>query len=112
MQPDVLSKDALLERVGGDAALLGAMATLFLEEYPGYIAGIREAVVRRDARALEGTAHILKGSVSNFMALSVAQAAETLEVMGRTGHLEGAERALVELVAEVERLTPVLEKLK
>ena len=112
MPLDVLSKDAALARVGGDGALLGAMATLFLEECPRHLAGIRAAVASHDARALEGTAHALKGSVSNFMAPAVEQAAETLELMGRAGNLSGAEQALVELDTELRRLTPVLEQLQ
>lgn len=112
MPPDVLSRDALLARVGGDAALLSAMASLFLQEYPGYLAGIREAVVSHDARALENTAHALKGSVSNFLAQAATQAAQTLELMGRAGNLDGAERALATLESEVARLTPDMEMLQ
>jgi HPt (histidine-containing phosphotransfer) domain-containing protein len=112
MPPDVLNKDALLARVGGDAALLGAMAALFLEECPAHLAGIRAAVAGHDARALERTAHALKGAVSNFKALAAEHAAQILEQMGRAGNLDGAERALVDLERAVERLAPVLEKLR
>ena len=112
MVPDVVSKDALLARLGGDAALLGAMAALFLEEYPRYLAGIRDAVVRHDARELERTAHGLKGSVSNFMASESAQAAQALETMGRAGSLAHAEQALAELEAALGRLRPVLESFR
>lgn len=111
MSPDVLNKDALLARVGGDAALLGAMAALFLEECPKYLDDVRQAVVGHDAPALERAAHALKGSVSNFRALATEHAAQTLEQMGRAGDLTGVERALRDLESAVERLTPVLKEL-
>ena len=109
---DLVGKDALLARVGGDAGLLGAMAAMFLDECPRHISGIRQAVVSHDARSLESTAHALRGSVSNFTARRASQAALNLELMGRDGDLTGSDRALVELEAELERLVPVLEELK
>lgn len=108
---DIPGRDALLARVGGDAVLLGAMAALFLEECPEYLSSIRRAVVGRDARALEGAAHTLRGSVSNFAADRTAQAALRLEMMGREGDLAGSDQALLALEDELARLRPVLEEL-
>ena len=111
-QQDIVGRDALLARVGGDAGLLGEMAALFLDECPRHVSGIRQAVVSRDARSLEGAAHALRGSVSNFTARRASQAALSLELMGRDGDLTGSEQALVALEVELERLKPVLEELK
>jgi HPt (histidine-containing phosphotransfer) domain-containing protein len=102
--------DTLLARLGGDAALLGEMAALFLDECPAHVSGIRQAVTGRDARALESAAHALRGSVSNFAADRTVQAALQLELMGRDGNLTEAEQALHNLEDELERLRPVLEE--
>ena len=109
---DIVGKDALLARVGGDAELLGEMAAMFLDECPRHVSGIRQAVAGHDARSLESAAHALRGSVSNFTARRASQAALSLELMGRDGDLTGSEQALAALEEELERLKPVLEELK
>lgn len=109
---EIPDRDTLLARVGGDAALLGAMAALFLDECPRHLAGIRQAVASNDATGLESTAHALRGSVSNFTAHRASQSALKLELMGRDGSFTGSEQALGELEAEIEHLRPVLEELK
>ena len=106
---DILSKDTLLARVEGDVALLGEMAATFLGECPKYLSDIRQAVASCDSRALQSTAHTLKGSVANFTAHRATQAALRLEMMARDGDLTKSEPALLELEDEIERLKPVLE---
>jgi CheY-like chemotaxis protein len=108
---DLLNRDALLERVEGDVALLGDMAAMFLQECPKHLSDIRQAVANRDSAALQTSAHTLKGSVSNFTAHKAAQAALQLEMMGRDGDLTRSEPALFELENEIERLKPALEGL-
>jgi CheY-like chemotaxis protein len=110
LPPEVLDKATLLDRVEGDMELLGDMASMFLQECPRYLLEVRQAVARRDAAALQSSAHTLKGSVGNFAALKAAQAALQLEMMGREGDLAKSEPALRELEVEIERLKPVLEE--
>jgi len=102
--------DVLLERLGGDAALLGEMAALFLDECSAHVSSIRQAVAARDARALESAAHALRGSASNFGAERTVQAALRLELMGRQEDFMASAQALRNLDDELERLRPVLEK--
>lgn len=109
--PEIPDRDALLARVGGDTALLGAMAALFLDECPGMLAGIRQAVASNDAVGLASTAHAMRGSVSNFTVRRASQSALRLEQMGRDGDLTRSEQALEELEDEIARLRPVLEEL-
>jgi signal transduction histidine kinase/DNA-binding response OmpR family regulator len=108
---DVLNKDTLLASVDGDVELLGEMAAIFLDECPKRLSDIRHAVASSDARALQRTAHTLKGSVANFTAHTATQAAMRLEMMGRDGDLTESEPALIELEGEIERLKPALEAL-
>jgi PAS domain S-box-containing protein len=101
----VFDRDAALARVGHDEKLLGEMAGLFLEESAKLLARLREAVARRDAAALEQSAHSLKGSVANFAAASSYTAAERLEAVGKTGDWAVVELSFAELEKEIDRLT-------
>ena len=107
---EVLDRAALLERVEGDRALLAELVGLFLQDCPRLLAGIREAVARGDAKALERAAHACKGAVSNFAAPAATAAALRMEQMSREGNLAQAAEGCAALEAEIERLNPVLEE--
>lgn len=102
---------AFLRTLHGDAALAGAMAALFLSECPRQLEGVRQAVAAGDAAALEQAAHLLRGSVGNFVANEATAAAARLEAFGRTGDLAQAAGALPALEAAIERLTPALREI-
>ena len=108
----VVDMNALLIRVEGDKNLLAQMAELFLEECPQSLSTIREAVLRRDAKELERSAHTLKSAVGNFAAQKAMEAALELETMARDGDLNDAEKAYQALEQEIERLKPVLANLR
>jgi HPt (histidine-containing phosphotransfer) domain-containing protein len=55
--------------------------------------------------------HTLKGEVGNFGARAAFQAALKVEMLGRSGNLEGIEPAWAALEAEVQRLLPALTAL-
>jgi HPt (histidine-containing phosphotransfer) domain-containing protein len=103
-----LDVEAFLRNVRGDTALAAAMASLFLTECPGQLEAVRRAVASGDARALEEAAHLLKGTVGNFVASEATAAAARLEAYGRSGNVTMAPDALLALEAALERLTPAL----
>jgi PAS domain S-box-containing protein len=109
---NLLDRPTALARVGGDSELLRELAGLFLEEYPRLLEEVRAAVDAEDAVRLKGVAHSLKGSVDNFAAAAVYEAALTLEMLGRNGNLSGAREAYGTLVREMERLRPALAALR
>ena len=108
---DAIDEVAFLHRVGGSWSLLREVAAIFVEDSPGMLEGICDAVTGHDAKALFASAHKLKGSVVNFSARGAAQAALKLERMGVVGELAGAEVAYAELNAEVTRVREALSKL-
>lgn len=110
-RPALLDLEMALSRVSDDPELLREVAHLFLEDYPKALDEIRRAAESRDAQTLERSAHSLKGSVANFGAEPVVQAALRLETMGRNRSLEQAAEALAQLEAALERLRPELESL-
>ncbi len=75
------------------------------------ISDIRDAVKDGDAEALQKAAHALKGSVSNFAAEAAAQAAQRLEMMGRTRAMSDASHAFKELEREIDRVREGLSAL-
>ena len=97
-----------LERLGGDEELLREVASLFLDEYPMLLREIRTAASARDAEALQRAAHSMKGSVSNFGAEGVYQAAFALEKKGRAGDLESLEPCIDRLACALEHIHPAL----
>ena len=108
----VVDRAAVLDRVGGDEELLREIIDIFLEEYPSLVAGIRDAVEKKDAGALERSAHNLKGSVSNFGAESATRAAADLELMGRKGEIQRAPVVVEVLELELVSLHNALNNLQ
>ena len=100
-----------LERLGGDEELLREVARLFLGEYPTLMAEIRNAARKNDHDALQRAAHSMKGSVSNFGADGVYQAAFALERLGRQGDLASINDCIERLDHALETIRPALEEL-
>ena len=88
------------------------MAGVFLDEYPLLLVTMQDALSHGNAQTLTYAVHTLKGSVANFAATSVFEAALKLEKIGRQGNLTQAKTALAELEAELARLAPLLTTLK
>jgi DNA-binding response OmpR family regulator len=105
------SLDRMLMRFDGDRSLLGEIAAIFLEDCPARLRAIRTAVERRDPATLEAAAHGLRGSAANFGAEDVVSAADSLEIMGRTGDLTGMEATFAELERTMSHLTAQLSAL-
>ena len=106
-----LDRTKMLERIGGDRDLLKEVAGIFVSECPRMISDIRNAVKDGDAEALQKAAHALKGSVSNFAAEAAVQAAQRLEMMGRTRAMSDASHAFKELEREIDRVREGLSAL-
>ncbi len=107
----ILDEAAALARVGDDRELLAELAQLFLHECPHLLSNIRLAIAEGDPVKLKSAAHNLKGSVDNFAAKRVVEAAWKLEMAGRDGNLTGVQETWRVLEEELERLGPVLASL-
>jgi HPt (histidine-containing phosphotransfer) domain-containing protein len=108
---EVMDLGAALDRVGGDAVLLAEIAKLFLQEYPTQVAAIQAAVAAGNAPELERAAHSLKGSVANFAAPAVVDAARALEELGRERRLDSAAQLTAVLERRLEQLRVPLAQL-
>lgn len=99
-----LDWELALSRVGGDADLLQEIALLFLSDSSRMLREIDQAVAARDSRALDRSAHTLKGCVSNFGAQRLYEAALALERMGRSGDLSNMRAKYLALRDELSQL--------
>jgi CheY-like chemotaxis protein len=89
-EPAGAEEAALLERVGGNAKVLRDLARIFLTDTPKRMKVIRGAIQKRNAGTVASTAHSLKGSAGIFGAKEIVEEARNLEMLGRSGKLEGA----------------------
>jgi CheY-like chemotaxis protein len=70
----------------------------------------REALQRGDAKAIERTAHRLKGSAGNFGMNATVKTAMRLEVLGRTDDLADVEAICQTLSDELRQLQEELDQ--
>ena len=107
----VLDRAALLERLGGNVNVLKQVVGLSLVECPRLLGAVHEAVKGNDARALERTAHALKGMLATLAAPKAQAAALRVETLGREGDLGDAADAVAGLEAELAGLRAELSAL-
>jgi len=98
---------ALIDRFEGDAALARTVVAAFLDEGPGLMADMADALRGGEADALRRSAHRLKGSIGHLSARGYTLCAE-LESLGRAGDSAAAGGLHAALVAEMARLEPAL----
>ncbi len=99
---------ALMVRLRGDTGLLKELADLFVAEQVKILAAMDDAVARRDAAALQYSAHALKGAVGNFLAKDAFQAAQQLEELGRSGDLTEVDQVRARVEETVGQLKSAL----
>jgi CheY-like chemotaxis protein/HPt (histidine-containing phosphotransfer) domain-containing protein len=111
-QEPVFDKARFLGRLDGDELLGAEVVGMFLEECPKLMEGIRQAVARHDASALERAAHTLKGPLGDMAVPQAFKAARNLEQMAREGNLGSVGAALAILESAVNRLMTELRRLE
>ena len=88
----VLDRDALLERVGGDAELLGEITERFLDEHARLMNSARRAMTNRDTERFNYAMHTL-GGMFRTLAAGAAQAmagrVESYSLCGELGRVRG-----------------------
>jgi len=98
----------LLERVGGDRGLAVGRARAFQKGSAWMLTVVRQALVRKDPRALASAAQSLRGALADVTAGEAERLAGELEAMGRRQDLQPAQKALHALEREIERVRRAL----
>ena len=83
---------------------------ILLEETPGALARVQQAVASGDPKAVRESAHTLKGSLAVLAADDAVAAALAVETLGRSGDLAGVQEATAHLGVEIKRLTTALQQ--
>jgi CheY-like chemotaxis protein/HPt (histidine-containing phosphotransfer) domain-containing protein len=98
----------LLEQVGGSPELVREVIGIFLEDLPGMVTAVEEALT--DADGLMRAAHRLKGSLLTVGCVPATACVRVLEDLGRSGHVEGSAQLFTALQAELTRAEQVLRQ--
>lgn len=106
----VFDKDEALHIIGDDEEFLKELAKMFIDDFPEQISKIKEAINSHDSKALEKSAHKLKGAVANFGEKVAFKAALNLEMMGKENRLEDVEEAYEALMKKTECLVNALRE--
>src|SRR4029077_14801936 len=93
----VLGEQDALARAGGSRKLLSRIAQVFLDNSAAMWDEIQRSTEKRDAKAIERSAHLLKGSASVIGAQAVTAAARELETIAKKCELDRAPVALERL---------------
>lgn len=105
----ILSLESAIRFVG-DPALLVEITEMLLDELPEQMGLIDEHWENRDLLQLSKTAHRLKGNFGIVCATEAQEAAKQLEHIAKEGDETQTEPAVSELVAAVDRVTPLLQR--
>jgi HPt (histidine-containing phosphotransfer) domain-containing protein len=100
-----------LARLGGDEGLLQELMTYFIEDSPGLLRALREALTVGNANGVQRSAHRLKSMAANFDALRPMAIAESIEQMAANAHLHLAPSLVSQLEVEIQSLWHVLNGL-
>jgi two-component system, sensor histidine kinase and response regulator len=100
--------DEALAHVRGDEDLLRELAAIFVDEWPRWLAGLRDGLAQGDAALVQRTAHTVKGSLGTFAATTAHAAAWELETRAAAGKLDDGPAAMGRLERELGALLPPL----
>ena len=95
-----------------DASFLAEMIDTYLSDAPMLIEQMRSGVASGDAEMVRRAAHSLKSNSANLGALRLAGVTRELEIIAKSGSLDGAESKFEQVAMEYSALAPVLETLK
>jgi len=93
-------------------AFLAELIDVFLKDSPGLINEMRSGLAAGDVESVRRAAHSLKSNSASFGANRLAGVSRELEMIVKSGSMEGAESKLSEVEAEYVKLLPLLEELK
>jgi two-component system, sensor histidine kinase and response regulator len=106
--PMGIEEAQILARFDGDIELTRELAEMFINECPRHLTDIRAAISDGNAKALEHSAHTLKGSVGNFSTTGAHESALKLEMLGKSGSVTGAPEILKVLEEQLAKFNQLL----
>ena len=91
----------VLRRLEGNESLLRELTQIFLDETPRQLEALSQAIAAGDSKAVERTAHSLKGELNCLGLIGAGEKAREIESIGRERAAESAQEVFSLLRAEV-----------
>lgn len=116
-QPDSAAEEAvnyplMMERVGHDQELLTIVIGMFLEELPGLLASLHNAVAQQDIKGVKRDAHKMKGEAATFACETLVQALSQLEEAAEQNNVAAMHALDSRLDEMCQRVTVALTQIK
>ncbi len=83
----VYAREDLLERLGGEEALIPRFISLFRNGLLKNLQELEQAITADDSEAVRVAAHTIKGSCGNIGAMQMRETASTLEAAAKAGDI-------------------------
>ncbi|GIX54118.1 ATP-binding protein [Sphaerotilus sulfidivorans] len=99
-----LDPNTLLERLGGDQALMGELVAMLVEDTLPRLDELDRAFLQRDAARIDLLAHQIAGAAGNCSAEALERLSRRISHLAREGRLDEAERLMLPLKLRVTRL--------
>ncbi len=103
---------ALVADTGGDPAFLNELIDTYRADSLSLLEQMHTALAANNLDEFRRAAHSLKSNSANLGATTLADLAKELEMIARTGTLDGAEERLPRVQAETDQARAALEKMK
>ncbi|MEA2102366.1 MAG: response regulator [Thermodesulfobacteriota bacterium] len=107
---EILDRDAFLDHLGGDKALLRDVLNGFIEEIPLKIKGLEHALNKKDKQGSIGFADTIKGACANIEAGRLRDVADRMDSKAREGDLFSVRAYMQELNDEFEDVRRIIHK--
>ncbi|MEZ4385987.1 MAG: Hpt domain-containing protein [Candidatus Krumholzibacteriia bacterium] len=100
----VLNLAGTLENLGGDPELYRELFEFFMDLVPQQLDDLEAVVAAGDVPAVDLQAHSMKGGAANVGAVRVAEASRELEMLAKSGSLDGAQAIFARIREEFAAL--------
>ena len=104
----VLDLNQAMNNMDGDVALLEEIIGIFMDTAPRQLENLEECLENGDLVAVAIQAHAMKGGASNFFASRFVAAAFKLELLSKSGIVEGSESLLAGMKEAMDELIEVV----
>ncbi|MGE5492198.1 MAG: Hpt domain-containing protein [Actinomycetota bacterium] len=105
-----LDKAIILDRLGGDRDLFGAMADMYLQDWGNYSRQIAEALAAANGPVLARQAHTIKSLLATFADETGAALAARTEVRAKEGKIEELSGSVAEIQERLRLVATAIAK--
>ncbi|MFL2541933.1 MAG: ATP-binding protein [Candidatus Latescibacterota bacterium] len=107
----VFDRATVLDRCGGDEALLSELVVVFQQDLAGYLHRLKAAIEQNSSEEIARAAHILKGPLGTLGFVTAEALAHDLEVLARTNNFGNIRTCFAKLGKELDKIELLLIEL-